>query len=133
MRYVAVLVTMPVLLPFPEVNKMYEILYCAAGHGILNGLGKKKKERKPNLHGRNEERINQIKVAVDRLRMNGVVLLLLTGLPNHLDRLDAVILLISPIDDPDLVQMFHVKDVYRVSIGHDDLYSSKKKTDKGAE
>jgi hypothetical protein len=65
--------------------------------------------------------------------MNGVVLLLLTGLPNHLDRLDAVILLISPIDDPDLVQMFHVKDVYRVSIGHDDLHSSKKKTDKGAE
>jgi hypothetical protein len=45
MRYVAVLVTMPVLLPFPEVNKIYEILYIVLrGHGILNGLGKKRKK-----------------------------------------------------------------------------------------
>jgi hypothetical protein len=35
--------------------------------------------------------------------MNGVMFLLLAGFSNHLDRLDAMILLITPINNPNLV------------------------------
>lgn len=67
---------------------------------------------------------------VNGLRMDGVVLLFLTCFTNDLNSLDAVILLIAPVNDPYLVEMFHIEDVDWISIRHDDL-SSKRKTAHG--
>ena len=76
---------------------------------------------KTNLQRWDEERRDQIKVPVDGLRMDRVVLLFLTGFADDLDRLDAVILLVAPVNDPYLVEMFDIEDVDGVSICHDDL------------
>ena len=65
--------------------------------------------------------MDEIKVAVDGLRMNCVVFLLLTSLANDLDGLDAVVLFVPPVDDPHLVQMLHIVHIDRVSIGHNHL------------
>ena len=74
-----------------------------------------------NLQRWDEERRDQIKVPVDGLRMDRVVLLFLTGFADDLDRLDAVILLVAPVNDPYLVEMLDIEDVDGVSICHDDL------------
>lgn len=74
-----------------------------------------------NLERRNEKGVDEIKVAVDGLRVNRVVFLLLTSLSDDLDRLHAMILFVPPVDDPYLVQILHVGDINRVSIRHDNL------------
>lgn len=89
------------------------------------------KGTKTYLQRWNKERIDQIKVAINGFWMDGMMFLLLAGFTNHLNRFDAMILFVAPIDDPYLVEMFDVKDVHRVSIRHDDLgHQSKESNNK---
>lgn len=60
-------------------------------------------------------------MAVDRLGVDGVVFLLLTGFPDDLNGFHAVVFLVAPVHHPHLVEVLHVRDVHGVSIRHDDL------------
>ena len=44
----------------------------------------------------------------------------------NLDGFDAVILLVPPVNQPDLVQMLHVEDVDWVPVRHDNLFMKNK-------
>lgn len=88
-------------------------------------------DNRQDLHRRNKERVDQIEMSIDRLRMDGVVFLFLASLANDLNRFDAVVLFVAPIYYPHLVQVIHIENVDRISIRHNDLDTDDDDDDSG--
>ena len=70
------------------------------------------------LYRRHEEVPDEVELTVNGLRMDSVVLPLLRGVPDHLDRLDPLVDPAPPVQDPHLVEVGNVVQADRALIRH---------------